>query len=848
MQTLYVREHSSRLVEDAQIILKILGKSPMPSLKLSLVTVTLLLAVFPFLVFSAEYRTWTADVEGFPVEAMFQGHESKTSNGVESTTVKLRKKDGTVVSVSLADLSKSDQDFVNTALEKARERLRANREKRRPGSAEEMKKQEAEREKQRAEDQAERDKRRAKFEEVKARQAAEKKKWDEEAKKREAEREKEQAEREAERKKRQAEQAAEAKKREEEREKERAEWDMKNRIAKISAKTKHRTWTDLGKKFQVEAQLLDYHDGNVQLKRKDNDKIVSMPLEKLSIPDQDYVKLATAEFTDKEPDFVQYASPDGSFKGRIPVTRLSTAPVIRVDQVPTSWSAAPDPAKIRKLDFTPKDLKFLFGGREKQIEFEGVHFCDGAPEKILTGISSARIFSNDRKMPEPAAFFVGNTKTGAILSQTYPVHTKVFGLSPDGTKALIGHAAEGSGDIAYLAVLDTTQPRLPCIAAFQMWDRSKVAILYPLNRANWADDKHILVEQGGKLVLIRTDDGTPVWSLSAGHVAFSPGKKYFIASRGNDFFLAETMSGKPIGRIAPVKGRDVGVSRFAFSPDGEKLATYKSYFPRGGLIQIQELKSGLASEPFGVNGDGDAITTWVDNTHIYCGDVANGTLIDAVERFPVWVYEGNNWNTTFFAGRLWNTPSFEHENLAFSLRSIEVPHPGLPKLSPMTDAQRYEVQPGLEVKLTVDASIPDSDKLREHVTKMLTDNGLKVVPKAPLTLAVRMQAGQQVEITYQELHDFMRKTDRFVGKAIYTPYHFSFTFEQNGRPFWKVDNRRTLDMKTGKPDISREELRGGKSIQEIVTEKTTPKSDWFFDIEIPPQIPFDKMGKSTLFP
>ena len=49
-----------------------------------------------------------------------------------------------------------------------------------------------------------------------------------------------------------------------------------------------RTWTDSTGKYTVEAELLDFKDGNVQLKKEDG-KTVNVPIEKLSDTDQEYV-------------------------------------------------------------------------------------------------------------------------------------------------------------------------------------------------------------------------------------------------------------------------------------------------------------------------------------------------------------------------------------------------------------------------------------------------------------------------------------------------------------------------------------------------------------------------------
>ena len=61
-------------------------------------------------------------------------------------------------------------------------------------------------------------------------------------------------------------------------------------IKPFIAKPKYRTWKDGTGKFTVVAEFLSYEDGQVRLKRKDNHKIISVPLSRLSGADEAYVE------------------------------------------------------------------------------------------------------------------------------------------------------------------------------------------------------------------------------------------------------------------------------------------------------------------------------------------------------------------------------------------------------------------------------------------------------------------------------------------------------------------------------------------------------------------------------
>ena len=58
----------------------------------------------------------------------------------------------------------------------------------------------------------------------------------------------------------------------------------------LAEPTGFRTWTDATGKFNVEARLVGFASGAVSLRKKDGKQPLSIPLKRLSAPDQAYVK------------------------------------------------------------------------------------------------------------------------------------------------------------------------------------------------------------------------------------------------------------------------------------------------------------------------------------------------------------------------------------------------------------------------------------------------------------------------------------------------------------------------------------------------------------------------------
>ena len=638
-----------------------------------------------------------------------------------------------------------------------------------------------------------------------------------------------------------------------------------------------RTWTDRDGKFSVEAMLLDFDGETVKLKRKDTGKTVSISLEKLSLPDQVYVKKMVADIgggtadktenpfeevddapkptkpatsaaspptrvkpekveDNKESDEEERATnPGGAFTGKIPITRLSAAPSIRTDRVTTTWSAAPDPAKNRKLDFKPNPPNFMYGKQDffTNVNIERLCFAEDAPEKILAAASLKS--RNDSAITK--AFF-GDMKTGRVFSQTWPVRLRPLGLSPDGTRALFGQVRGHFNKMTHLTVADTTQAKLPCIAAFAPFAEKASRLSdseSEIKWADWIDNEHIIAQSSsGLIVSMQVKNGAAVWTLDGtniGDVILSPGKKYLIARANHDsYYLLETAAGKPIGELAPRGGGKFGFpTKFAFSPDGERIAVYA-----GSSIHVLEIKNGIAGEPFYIGQRHVSNMWWVSDVHVLCGE----TLVETVEQLPIWIYSGGNAKDVFFADRLWHTSSTKKKDSSFYVVDAVIPHPGMPTLPKLPDEQKFCVRPGMAVNLMVDSAIPDSAKLREHLLNALAENGLEFSSGAPLLLAVRMRAEAPKEGEWA--------TGPFghggsVGKASYIPYTYSLTFEKNGQPLW------TISSSSGAPTIPLNELSGNRSLQDLITERSKPKSDWYFTVRLPKKIPFDKAGTSAIF-
>ncbi len=116
---------------------------------------------------------------------------------------------------------------------------------------------------------------------------------------------------------------------------------------------KARTWTDSTGKFKIDAQLVEFKDDQVTLRRTDG-KTISLPLNRLSQQDQQFVKTSQAKPEAENPFAVEDESPGAKtvasaepgaadVNGALRKSDWSSAQILNV-QAPDAWNVTPDPA------------------------------------------------------------------------------------------------------------------------------------------------------------------------------------------------------------------------------------------------------------------------------------------------------------------------------------------------------------------------------------------------------------------------------------------------------------------------------------------------------------------------
>ncbi len=545
----------------------------------------------------------------------------------------------------------------------------------------------------------------------------------------------------------------------------------------------------------------------------------------------------------------------GAFSGKIFPVRLENAKLITLAHGPTTWSIEPDPPIVTSLDFRPKPLFFTYKEVDRRVEVRNqrLFFCDRAPEKVLTAVT----FSNTSfgANEQGTKVFLGDLKTGQFQSQTWPALLYPRGLSPDGTHAIfvqeqiIPHEKNTSHfskekSCSHLTFADMTQENYPCVGvlcpfadeeAFRPdrdrddWRKTWQNIRY----ANWIDEDHILVDSNnGRTMLFNVRTREAVWYTAGDNavLALSSGKKHLLL-HGDRPYLVETFSGKVIGRLqvpADIARYYYSGWRYAFSPDMTQIAVCTGIY-----VYFCNAKTGECTKPFYVKNflKNSYTPYWLNENHVIIG----GTLFDAKQSLPIWVYADTHFQDSSFAGLYWHLTerrNVKNTRPAYILTSFKLPPESLPPLPLLSEGQKYCVRPGAAVRLQIDREVPEYQKVLEYFTKTATDNGLVVSENAPLVLAVRIEREDSRK-------DVFLRDAYGVAQATHNFFAYSCSLEQDGKTYWQTSSR------SGWEGVGIEELED-RSLQQRVTEKNKPDADWYLKVEFPKVIPYDKAGRSSL--
>jgi len=588
-----------------------------------------------------------------------------------------------------------------------------------------------------------------------------------------------------------------------------------------AAAAKPRTWADSTGRFSVEATLADMKDGQVTLKRTDG-RTVTLPVERLSQADQDFVKelqKAAAESNPFEP--TQPAAPAAKpAPAGPPLTAgdWSQVRTIAPGQPAPTWAWTPDPEpKAAALIAQPIPLS----GRQGRA-FE-------SPRSVVFSPSQGRaLIGHIDGMPGHATAtrfeWCDLTKGRTVGNQAMPINAVPLGLSPSGQRLLTRIDGFLHGSKARLDAWDWNEEKVEHVAGWTP-SASQEQFERDIVYAAWTDDEHVVaVNLKGKLTVWKLAPLQALYTIDVlpnSRPAVSPGGKYLAVMSSGGLECYRAGDGELLGRLSDASAD--GSSLF-FRPDAAQLAVLC-----GRQLMVWDLAQGkllrdIAVPEVSLAPHSDALR-WVADNYIL---LAGTRLIDVERRIVLWEYSYEDARTAesvaTLGGYLWFVTT-DASNQSQRLVPCVLPHDEAAAVAAGLDAESLlAVKPGASVSLEIQLEATDEQRetIRQSLTAKLQQNGMKVAPGQPIQLVARVVPGATKEIEYRSFGvPPWGKGD----KVTYTEQRCELAFVVDGQVAWQAASVASA------PHMLH--LNEGQTVEQAVKAATQPKLNFFVQTKIP---------------
>ena len=542
-----------------------------------------------------------------------------------------------------------------------------------------------------------------------------------------------------------------------------------------------RTWTDQSGRFSVEARLLSYEDGRVRL-QKSNGKTIALDAAKLSAADQKWLEeyrenpFTAGEESDGGDD-ANGNSGGGNSGGAESGTGNFSGPRVRIEELgmafpsgdwskgkkliasgeKTPWKVTPDLAgsvENAAPDAFPPAIRLRTAPEfqnEPSLNDERLFFADPAPQRALV-VFTIGMLEKRRDFLEICDLAKGESRLMPI-----PFPMNVWGLSPDGTKAIgvreYKPSYGGFNHKEILCVLDITGEK-PKVAAQMLpyvspeTKKNRMPPEGSCEGALWTGEERVLTKRDGEITFWNLETLAALWSINADEetVSLSPNRKLVAFGSGTRVEIRSSEEGDLLGAL------DNGTQECKatqFSPDGKKLAILLD-----DALRVADLSTG------NVTSETPVLSKSFGKTLLWTGAetlLVNGVLYDTAAGVPLCVYRNLTFKSDAVAqsgGRVWTVLSsgFGAKQMT-ALVSAQLPQPEAAAFFQKLDMEKqFAIHPGSKVRLTLNLNQwADEAKTREMMTERLRDKKLTVDPNAEIEVKVTYaDTGEETQVGYAQ--------------------------------------------------------------------------------------------------
>ena len=549
-----------------------------------------------------------------------------------------------------------------------------------------------------------------------------------------------------------------------------------------------RTWTDVSGKHAIEAEFVELKGGKVTLKKEDG-STVTLPLKELSPADRREAQKLAAHSADENPfesgkkagGAKDKASDDSSDEKPAAAGDWSDVRQVMIDPSP-SGKIVPDAqtggplGKLSPFTYVAQDAASQRNPRHRAI---GGIFFDRQHQQAVLSLQ-------DHFGEVGPQLDCCNLKTGKLLySTTLDTAADPVDLSPDGSLAvcmpsrMAGHRGQDRG----LEIWKLQKKS----ALISHWKPDRAGDFFPSSAEHaW------FISSEQVLTCDAWNDNLTLWNIQGAKAVYtlkiqkrclpglSPNRKQLALMTEAGAVVLDAASGATLALLPcePAFG-----AAFAFRADGRQLACLSP-----NELRIWDLeKNALLREVWLARQISAKRLDWIDDDHL----LASGSfLIDVPKRIVLWEYRPRGTGAAAaLDGKLCYAlaeSSLRQKNpgTQIGVFFVPLPHPeALAVAKGLTDEKLLAIKPGIEVglEIRVPGNPEEIQKITERITASLQENGIKVVPGAPIALEAVVEQGKTQTETYHN----MMGLDRNTQTVSVTEQISRLSFKENGQPLWE---------------------------------------------------------------
>ena len=587
------------------------------------------------------------------------------------------------------------------------------------------------------------------------------------------------------------------------------------RPSKDLATHEYRTWTDATGNFKVEAKVLELNDTEVKLLKKDQ-LVITIPLEKLSQPDQLFVKqlqeqagnptneMGNSAVNRRRDEIIKKAFDKGEF----PVTARKVKPTNELRQESVPWVYSPAESAIHSrdvsvplpTDFEKNDLiytKLLNNGHASEI----INICRRSHK---TKVSQILLFNTVEEK------FVGDytLPTDDILDVVVSPSLGTMATLLDGT---VTH----TGGIVFWRIENGQ------LIPYQAWefDSIREKDRFFATDSLFVDEHHFLTI-GSHIALWNISDGKCIYSISKPGVwAISRDHSHLAFAQSDALWMLRLKDGKITGRMTADPKYIKSLKQMDFSPDGKSLV-----MSNGRVLHGFDLTNGqglFSTEPE------QAISSvqWADNSLLFLNDklIFDPNLEVSVWNVLVIPGLGKNYrgSTTWVCSddRIYSLELVDEERrnaISGNTEGLEA-----------KDLLAFE--PGTRIALIANLQHLhiEADETVSALRHRLEELGFVLDDNAPLRLEAVVRRGQEVEEIVAEQFGIGIGLGR--ERIRYTPHSSHLLLTLDGKLLWQVGASYTAKG----PVLM---LNANETPQQAVNRLCRPNPAFFTNAKIPKKI------------